>query len=114
MEIQKEFGSFQITSGHLQMEHYNQPPKALIEVPATPLSDTISTDLKKRGFKFVGSTVVYAYLQATGLINDHVSDVGKKSVNNGVVFSDFSKHINRIKRTPISFDYKSFKPEYLN
>jgi hypothetical protein len=46
---------------------------------------------KKRGFKFVGSTVVYAYLQATGLINDHVSDCLKKSVNNGVVFSDFSK-----------------------
>jgi DNA-3-methyladenine glycosylase I len=74
---QKEFGSFQITSGHLQMEHHNQH-KTLIEVATSPLSDTISTDLKKRGFKFVGSTVVYAYLQATGLINDHVSDCWKK------------------------------------
>jgi len=42
------------------------------EGPAnTPLSDKISKDLKKRGFKFVGSTVVYAYMQATGMVNDH-------------------------------------------
>jgi DNA-3-methyladenine glycosylase I len=72
------------------METYNQPPKTLKGTCHYPLSDTISTDLKKRGFKFVGSTVVYAYLQATGLINDHVM-IGKKSVNNSVVFSDFSK-----------------------
>jgi DNA-3-methyladenine glycosylase I len=43
-------------------------------VPAsTPLSDTISKDLKSRGFRFVGSTIVYAYLQATGLVNDHIT-----------------------------------------
>jgi DNA-3-methyladenine glycosylase I len=43
------------------------------DVPAaTPLSDTISRDLKRRGFKFVGSTIVYAHLQATGLVNDHL------------------------------------------
>jgi DNA-3-methyladenine glycosylase I len=59
------------------METYNQP-KTLRSSCHYPLSDTISTDLKKRGFKFVGSTVVYAYLQATGLINDHVSDCWKK------------------------------------
>ena len=42
------------------------------EAPATtPLSDTISKDLKKRGFKFVGSTVMYAHMQATGMVNDH-------------------------------------------
>ncbi|MBT8268574.1 MAG: DNA-3-methyladenine glycosylase I, partial [Bacteroidia bacterium] len=42
------------------------------DVPAnTPLSDAISKDLKKRGFKFVGSTVVYAHMQATGMVNDH-------------------------------------------
>jgi DNA-3-methyladenine glycosylase I len=81
MEIQKEFGSFSkyiwnFTNGKPIINH----PKALIEVPTTsPLSDTISTDLKKRGFKFVGSTVVYAYLQATGLIDDHVSDCWKKN-----------------------------------
>jgi DNA-3-methyladenine glycosylase I len=45
----------------------------LSQVPAsTPLSDTISRDLKKRGFKFVGSTIVYAHMQATGMVNDHL------------------------------------------
>ena len=43
------------------------------DLPAnTPLSDAISKDLKKRGFKFVGSTVVYAHMQATGMVNDHL------------------------------------------
>lgn len=47
----------------------------LDEVPArTPLSDTISKDLRKRGFKFVGSTIVYAHMQATGMVNDHTVD----------------------------------------
>lgn len=50
-------------------------PKSLSDVPATSdLSDAISKDLKKRGFKFVGSTVIYAHLQATGIINDHLAD----------------------------------------
>ena len=44
----------------------------------TPLSDAISKDLKKRGFKFVGSTVVYAHMQATGMVDDHVEDCWKK------------------------------------
>lgn len=42
--------------------------------PSTPLSDRISKDLKKRGFKFVGSTIVYAYLQSIGMVNDHVTE----------------------------------------
>jgi DNA-3-methyladenine glycosylase I len=47
--------------------------KDLSRVPATtPLSDTISKDLKQRGFKFVGSTIVYAHMQATGMVNDHL------------------------------------------
>jgi DNA-3-methyladenine glycosylase I len=81
MEIQKEFGSFSnyiwaFTDGAAIINH----PKTMKEVPATsPLSDTISADLRKRGFKFIGSTVVYAYLQATGLVNDHVSDCWKKN-----------------------------------
>jgi DNA-3-methyladenine glycosylase I len=81
MMIQEEFSSFSkyiwnFTDGKPIINN----PKTLKEVPATsPLSDTISTDLKKRGFKFVGSTVVYAYLQATGLIDDHVSDCWKKN-----------------------------------
>ncbi len=47
----------------------------LAQIPAsTPLSDTISKDMKKRGFKFVGSTIVYAHMQATGMVNDHTVD----------------------------------------
>lgn len=50
-------------------------PADLSQVPAhTPLSDAISRDLKKRGFRFVGSTIVYAHMQAMGLVNDHTTD----------------------------------------
>ena len=49
----------------------NRWPTAKDTPAATPLSDAISKDLKKRGFKFVGSTIIYAYLQATGIVNDH-------------------------------------------
>ena len=50
-------------------------PADLSQIPArTPLSDAISRDLKKRGFKFVGSTIVYAHMQAMGLVNDHTTD----------------------------------------
>ena len=73
LEIQKEFGSF---SSYIWDFVDGQPIKNKItnykEGPAnTALSDTISKDLKKRGFKFVGSTVVYAHMQATGMVNDH-------------------------------------------
>lgn len=76
MKVQKEFGSFsnyiwKFTDG----KPIDNNPKSLKEIPgSTPLSDTISKDLKKRGFKFVGSTVVYAHMQATGMVNDHVTD----------------------------------------
>lgn len=76
MEIQQEFGSF---SAFLWRYTDNLPIKnewkTLAEVPAkTPLSDQISKDLKKRGFKFLGSTTMYAYMQAVGLVNDHLQD----------------------------------------
>ena len=49
--------------------------QSINELPAkTPLSDEISADLKKRGFKFVGSTVIYAHMQAKGMVNDHLVD----------------------------------------
>lgn len=73
-KVQEEFGSFcdyfwQFTGGN----PIDNAPQTLKEVPAsTPLSDAISKDLKKRGFKFVGTTVVYAHMQATGMVNDHV------------------------------------------
>ncbi|NND25268.1 MAG: DNA-3-methyladenine glycosylase I [Flavobacteriaceae bacterium] len=73
MAIQKEFGSF---SNYIWKFTNGKPIKNKIlnykNGPAnTPLSDKISADLKKRGFKFVGSTVVYAHMQATGMVNDH-------------------------------------------
>ena len=75
MEIQKERGSFSnyiwdFVSGKPLINHY----KKLEEIPAfTPLAEKISKDLKQRGFKFVGPTVVYAHMQATGMVNDHLT-----------------------------------------
>ena len=76
MEIQKEHGSF---SNYYWAYVDGKPIKNRLQsykdAPAnTPLSDAISKDLKKRGFKFVGSTVVYAFMQATGMVNDHEID----------------------------------------
>ncbi|AWX44142.1 DNA-3-methyladenine glycosylase I [Flagellimonas maritima] len=73
MEVQNEFGSF---SNYIWGFVNNEPIKNKVvhykNAPATTsLSDTLSKDLKKRGFKFVGSTVVYAHMQATGMVNDH-------------------------------------------
>jgi len=76
MEVQQEFGSFsKYIWNFVNGKPIENNRKSLKEVPATtPLSDAISKDLKKRGFKFVGSTVVYAHMQATGIVNDHVVD----------------------------------------
>ena len=76
IKIQDEFGSFsKYIWGFVDGKPIDNNRKTLKEVQATtPLSDTISKDLKKRGFKFVGSTVVYAHMQATGMVNDHVED----------------------------------------
>ncbi|GAK74978.1 DNA-3-methyladenine glycosylase I [Nonlabens sp. Asnod3-H03] len=73
MEIQKEFGSF---SQYIWNYVDGKPIKNQVldykTAPAnTALSDQISKDLKKRGFKFVGSTIMYAFMQATGMVNDH-------------------------------------------
>lgn len=73
MEVQKTFGSFHKYIWDFldhkpiinKIQNYKKAPAN------TPLSDQISKDLKKRGFKFVGSTVVYAFMQATGMVNDH-------------------------------------------
>ncbi len=76
MEIQEKYGSFSdyiwsFTNGEViknTWEHYKDAPAK------TELSDRISKDLKKQGFKFVGSTTIYAHLQATGIVNDHEKD----------------------------------------
>ncbi len=73
MKIQDEFGSFsKYIWGFVNGKPIKNKFKSVKDLPAnTPLSDTISKDLKKRGFKFVGSTVIYAHMQATGMVNDH-------------------------------------------
>ena len=76
MKVQEEFGSF---SNYIWSFTNGKPIKNSFtkkeDVPATTeLSDQISKDLKKRGFKFVGSTVIYAHMQATGMVNDHTTD----------------------------------------
>jgi DNA-3-methyladenine glycosylase I len=76
LEIQEKFGSFDhyiwsFTKGKQVVNKWS----TLQEIPPkTELSDRISKDLKKRGFKFVGSTIIYAHLQAVGIINDHVKE----------------------------------------
>ncbi len=74
IEIQNEFGSFdQYIWKFVDFKPIINGFTEMSELPAkTPLSDEISKDLKKRGFKFVGSTVIYAHMQATGMVNDHL------------------------------------------
>lgn len=86
LQIQKEFGSFdeyiwRFVGGKPIVNAW----KSLREIPATtPESDALSKDLVKRGFKFVGSTVMYAHMQACGLVNDHLVDCWRyKQVGRG-------------------------------
>lgn len=80
LEIQKEFGSF---DKYIWSFVNNNPVvhdiKSLSDIPAkTELSDAVSKDLKKRGFKFLGSVTVYAHLQAIGIVNDHLNTCFRK------------------------------------
>jgi DNA-3-methyladenine glycosylase I len=76
LRIQKEFGSFDaycwpFVGGRPKLNRW----KAMREIPATSLeSDAFSKDLKRRGFSFVGSTIIYAHMQAVGMVNDHLVD----------------------------------------
>ncbi len=77
LAVQKEFGSF---CNYLKCFLPEGKPiinnwKTISEVPvSTPISDAISKDMKKRGFKFFGTTICYAHMQATGMVNDHLAD----------------------------------------
>lgn len=77
LEIVHEFGSF---ADYLRQffpggKPVINKPKTLADIPASsPISDAIATDMKRRGFKFFGTTICYAHLQATGYINDHLCD----------------------------------------
>lgn len=76
LAVQREFGSFDVyvwrfVGGKPKMNRW----RSMKQVPATaPESDALSKDLKKRGFRFVGSTIVYAYMQAIGMVDDHTTD----------------------------------------
>ena len=74
LAVQREFGSFERYVWHFVGDRPRvNRPKSPREVPAsTPQSDALSKDLKRRGFTFVGSTIVYAFMQATGMVDDHV------------------------------------------
>ncbi|MCL2185054.1 MAG: DNA-3-methyladenine glycosylase I [Treponema sp.] len=98
LEIQREFGSFSkyiwsFTNGKPIIGKW----KTISEIPArSELSDAVSADLKKRGFKFLGSIIIYSHLQATGIINDHLIDCFrykeiKKIITEPGDFSEFTK-----------------------
>lgn len=76
LKIQKEFGSFdRYVWGFVGFKPIKNHWKSLKEIPATSKeSDALSKDLKKRGMTFVGSTIMYAYMQAVGMVNDHAID----------------------------------------
>ena len=76
IKTQEEFGSFsKYIWGFVGGKPIDNKPKSLDEVPATTaISDALSKDLKKRGFKLTGSTVMYAHMQATGMVNDHITE----------------------------------------
>ena len=82
LEVESRFGSFDryiwdFVDGRPIINRF----ASMAEVPAvTPLAETISHDLKRRGFRFVGPTIVYAYLQATGLVNDHLVSCPRHAV----------------------------------
>jgi DNA-3-methyladenine glycosylase I len=78
IEVQEEFGSFDkylysfMAGGKPIVNQYEKIPAS------TPISDAISKDMKKRGFKFFGTTICYAHMQATGMVNDHLPDCSFK------------------------------------
>ena len=76
LEVQEEFGSFSdYIWGFVDGRPIQNRWRSMSEVPATsPVSDRLSKDLKARGFTFVGSTIMYAHMQATGMVNDHTVD----------------------------------------
>ncbi|MBV8646393.1 DNA-3-methyladenine glycosylase I [Paludibacterium sp.] len=75
LAIQAQHGSFdRWLWDHVQGQPVVRPPAAREHLATSPLSDQISRELKKAGMRFVGSTIIYAYLQATGVVNDHMPD----------------------------------------
>ncbi|WP_300806369.1 DNA-3-methyladenine glycosylase I, partial [Helicobacter sp. UBA3407] len=99
LAVQREFGSFdKYIWGFVNHKPIINTFESIADLPATtPLSDTISKDLKKRGFKFVGSTIVYAFMQAVGMVNDHLTSCFKRNSSLGMQCDkvlDFSQGTN--------------------
>jgi len=82
IDVRKEFGTFnKYIWQYVQDRPLQNHWKAMKDLPAkTEISDAISKDLKKRGFNFVGSTIIYAHMQATGMVNDHTIDCFRYTV----------------------------------
>ena len=80
LEVQKEFGTFaKYIWGFVGSKPIKNKRTSLKDLPAkTEISDALALDLKKRGFKFLGSTVIYAHMQATGMVNDHLENCFRK------------------------------------
>ena len=76
LAVQEEIGSFsEYLWGFVENSPVQNRRRSMKEIPATtPVSDELSKDLKRRGFTFVGSTIMYAHMQATGMVNDHTTD----------------------------------------
>ncbi|MDB5390682.1 MAG: DNA-3-methyladenine glycosylase, partial [Planctomycetaceae bacterium] len=90
LAIQQEFGTFDhYVWGFVNGETKVNRPLTLKEIPArTAESDALAKDLKKRGMSFVGSSIVYAYMQATGMINDHMANCFLAPPNKSVLFTE--------------------------
>jgi len=116
LKVQEAFGSFdhyvwQIVGGRPKINYWEN----MSQVPATtPESDALSKDLKQRGFRFVGSTVIYAHMQAAGLVNDHTTDCFRHPVNSPVPLTSelaTTPSINRPSKITIKRVYEDPSPE---
>src|SRR5712691_5129046 len=80
LEVRREFGSFDAYLWGFVDGRPLQNRRRMKQVPArTPVSDALSRDLKRRGFRFVGSTIVYAFMQAVGMVNDHLTNCFRRA-----------------------------------
>ncbi len=87
LELQQEFGSFaDYLWGFVDHKTIVNKFHSILDIPtSTSLSDKISKDLKKRGFKFIGTTIIYSFMQAVGMVNDHVVDCYRYKELNGLL-----------------------------
>ena len=98
LEVQKEFGSFdKYISGFIGGKTLKNKWKSMGQVPATTKeSDAMSKDLKKRGFKFIGSTICCAFMQATGMVNDHKQTVSDTRLRLEEMFTKYLENLTEM------------------